>query len=81
MIFDLLLDVLATFLNFILGLVGVLSLPENLILVLYDILKYGSWVVGSDLLVIIFGVISMVIAMRLSVGFADFIYRHIPFIG
>lgn len=55
-----------------------ISLPANLISVLIDIMKFGSWVIGSDLLAIVFGTIFGWLAFKLTAGLIIFIWELIP---
>lgn len=80
MITDLLLSCCTGIIRFIFGLIDVFSLPTDLIETLYAILCYGTWVVGSDVLLICTGCFTFWIGVRLSAGLAIWIYDHIPFV-
>lgn len=67
-------------LSSIISLIDVFELPFDLIWVLGNILCYGSWVVGSDVLLIYVGCIGFWIGTRFSVGFALWAYERIPFV-
>lgn len=55
-----------------------ISLPANLISVLLDIMKFGAWIVGADLLAIIFGNVFMWLSFKFMAGLILFVYRLIP---
>lgn len=67
-------------LSSILSLINVFELPFDLIWVLGNILCYGSWVVGSDVLLLYVGCVSFWIGTRFSVGLAIWVYDKIPFV-
>ena len=67
-------------LRFIFGLIEVFELPYDFVSVLYSILCYGTWVVGSDVLLLCSGCFTFWIGVRLSTGLAVWIYDHLPFI-
>lgn len=64
----------------IFGLIDVFAIPTDLVSVLFSILCYGTWVVGSDVLLLCTGCITFWIGIRLSVGLAVWIYEHLPFV-
>ena len=68
-------------LRFIFGLIGVFEIPTDLISVLYSILCYGTWVVGSDVLLLCTGCITFWMGIRLSAGLAIWLWEHFPFIN
>lgn len=80
MIWDILASGGITIIRFIFGLIEVYELPYNLASVLYSILCYGAWVVGSDVLLLCSGCFTFWIGVRLSTGLAVWIYDHLPFI-
>lgn len=75
-------DGLATFAMWIIELIfsgfQVISLPANLVSVVLDIMKFGAWILGADLLVIIFGNIFFWLNFKFTSGLVLFIYRLIP---
>lgn len=80
MIWDILASGGITIIRFIFGLIEVYELPYNFASVLYSILCYGTWVVGSDVLLLCTGCFTFWIGVRLSTGLAVWIYDHLPFI-
>lgn len=57
----------------------VLQLPANLIEVLVDILCYGVWVVGADLIAIILANVAMWLSLKYTVGICVWFWRLLPF--
>ena len=80
MLTEMLLSGSTAIIRFIFGLIEVFEVPTDLVSVLYSILCYGTWVVGSDLMLICTGCITFWIGIRVSVGFAIWVYEHIPFV-
>jgi len=58
----------------------VLSLPTDLIAVLTTILQYGTWVVGSDILLLFTGSVALWWGVKASLGIAIWVYEHLPFL-
>lgn len=56
----------------------VLSLPIDLIGALVTVLEYGNAIVGTDLMLIIFGSIMGWLAIRTTAGLVIFIWRLLP---
>ena len=54
------------------------SLPLDLLTVLFDILCYGTWIVGADLMAIALASIAFWMATRFTMGLALFVWRLIP---
>lgn len=61
-------------------LLNVFQLPFEAINVLGEILVYGSWVVGVDMLILIFSSVFMWVGVRFSFNILLWVYEHIPFI-
>lgn len=57
----------------------VLQLPANLIDVLVDILCYGVWVIGVDLISIILTNVIFWLSLKFSVGVTVWLWRLLPF--
>ena len=68
-------------LRFVFGLIDVFSLPTDLVSTLYSIICYGTWVVGSDVILLCTGCITFWIGVRVSAGLAIWCYEHLPFIN
>lgn len=58
----------------------VLNLPYNLINTLSTILQYGTWVVGSDILLLFTGSVALWWGVKASIGIGVWVYEHIPLI-
>jgi len=55
------------------------SLPFDLINTLTTILQYGTWVVGSDVLLLFTGSVAFWWGVKASIGIGIWVYEHIPF--
>ena len=67
--------------NLIVGLFSVfefVNLPTDAISVLYTIMCYGVWVVGSDILLLVFSTIFGWITFKATVGLAIWLYKLLP---
>ena len=78
MIVDGLLNLTMWFIELLFSGFSAISLPINLVSVLVTILKYGAWVIGSDLVVIIFTTIIFWLTFKLGAGLILFIWRLLP---
>ena len=56
----------------------VVSLPVNLATVLIDFMKIGAWILGADLLGIVFATVSFWLTFKLAAGLILFIWRLLP---
>lgn len=59
----------------------VFSLPFDTINSLTAILQYGTWVVGSDILLLFTGSVALWWGVKASIGIGVWVYEHLPFIG
>ena len=57
---------------------SLVSLPVSFISVLIDIMNYGAWILGGDLLAIVFSCVFFWLTFKFSAGLILFIYRLIP---
>lgn len=57
----------------------ILQLPANFINVLVDILCYGVWVIGADLIAIILSNVVFWLSLKFSVGVTVWLWRLLPF--
>lgn len=80
MVIDAFLSLGPAILRFIFGLIDIFELPSDLVGVLFNILCYGTWVVGSDVMLLCSGCFTFWIGVRLSTGLAVWIYDHLPFV-
>lgn len=68
-----------TLLDALLSGLSLAQIPTQEISVLATIVSYGSYVVGSDLLLCFASVVSGWILMKMTVGIGLFIWRFLPF--
>lgn len=80
MLTEMLLSGSTAIIRFIFGLIEVFEVPTDLVSVLYSILCYGTWVVGSDVLLLCTGCFTFWIGVRMSAGIALRVYDLLPFI-
>ena len=67
--------------NFIVGLFSafqIINLPLDLISTLYTILCYGVWVVGTDVLLLVFTSVMGWLTFKASVGLIIWLYKLLP---
>ena len=55
-----------------------ISLPTDLLTVLLDILCYGVWVIGADLMAIVISTITGWLAFKFGIGLVLFVWRLLP---
>ena len=55
-----------------------ISLPVNLINTLTTILQYGTWVVGSDVLLLFAGSVALWWGVKASIGVGIWVYDKLP---
>ena len=55
-----------------------LSLPTDLISTTINIMKYGAYVIGGDLVALVFGCILFWLTFKFTAGLVLFIWRLIP---
>lgn len=78
MVIEILLGIVTNLLCNAISCLGVVSLPLDAIKTLQAITCYGSYVVGSDLLLIFTSVISFWFSVKMGVGIILFIWRLLP---
>lgn len=79
MIVESLISFFCGFLDLVLGgITAFVTLPVNLVQTLGTIVAYGSWVIGSDLLVIFAGCVLSWCMVKLTLGVVLFIWRLLP---
>ena len=67
--------------NLIVGLFSAfefINLPLDFISTLYTILCYGTWVIGSDVLLLVLTSVMGWLTFKASVGLAIWLYRLLP---
>lgn len=78
MILEALISLFCSFILGLLDLISVVSLPLDAITVLQQFCVYGSYVVGSDLLMLFASVVFTWTAAKLSVGLAIRVWEMLP---
>lgn len=79
MIFGSMIDLLTNALGLLLGSVDALSLPTDGIQAIATFSAYGSWVVGSDLLLVFASSVFFWMTLKLTLGAFLFVWRLLPF--
>lgn len=64
--------------EFVFSTFQILSLPVNLISVLVDFMQVGAWVIGADLLGLVFGSVIWWLGFKFTAGLILFIWRLLP---
>ena len=78
MIVKVLMNIVVNSLCAILQGLEIVSLPVNMIEALSTVLKYGTYIVGNDLLLVVFSSIMGWLTIRTVLGFALFVWRLLP---
>lgn len=78
MILEALIDLFVNFLLALLDTVNLVNIPSDVVATLHEFAVYGSYVVGSDLLVLFATMIFTWAAAKLSVGLAIRIWELLP---
>lgn len=78
MIGEVLIDSFLGTFRLLLGAVEFMSLPVNLIAVLGNILAYGNWIVGLDIMVLFTASVVFWWGVHLSIGLAVWLWRMLP---
>lgn len=78
MILEILISIFSNLILGLLDLIEVVSLPVDAISVLQTFCVYGSYVVGSDLLLVFSSVVFTWTMAKLSVGLALRIWEYLP---
>lgn len=81
MFIELICTIGSTILKGIFSVFSLVSLPYDSINTLSTILQYGTWVVGSDVLLLFTGTVFTWWGVKASIGIAIWVYEHIPFIN
>jgi hypothetical protein len=80
MIWEGIIGFLLEFTKRIFDFVAFIEVPIDMISVLTPILAYGNAIIGLDVIGIIFASFAFWAAVKISAGFALFIYHNIPFV-
>lgn len=57
---------------------NMISLPFNLMTAIFDIMKFGVWVIGADLFAIVIANIFFWLSFKFTAGLVLFLYRLLP---
>lgn len=79
MILEFLMNLTFNFLSGVLDLFTAFDLPLDTIQALATFCSYGSYIVGSDLLILFATSVLTWISLRITVGFLIFVWRCLPF--
>ena len=79
MLLEFLMNLTFNFLSGVLDLFTAFELPLDSIQVLATFCSYGSYIVGSDLLVLFATSVLTRITCRITIGFLIFLWRCLPF--
>lgn len=79
MIIETLISLAVNLFSALIDLCDFVSLPFDLINVLGTICGYGSFIVGSDLLLLFSGCITFWLSFKMSIGVFKFIWELLPF--
>lgn len=80
MIVEWLVNFSLTLLNGLFNMLNVINIPHEMINVLFDILQYGVWVMGADMVAICISSLVLWYGAKSSIGIAVWLYDRIPFI-
>lgn len=78
MIVESLLDLTYWFIGLLFEGFQIISIPTDLLGTLVNFLKFGAWVIGADLLGIVFSSIFFWLGFKFSAGLILFIWRLLP---
>lgn len=79
MILEGLINMFVSFLLALLDTLSILTLPLDMITVLHEFCVYGSYVVGSDLLMLFASLVFMWTTAKLAVGIGIRLWELLPF--
>ena len=68
-----------TFLQGLFSFLQVVDLPVEFLDVLVDLLCYGVWVIGADLISIILANVVFWLSLKFSIGVTVWVWRLLPF--
>lgn len=79
MIIEFFINTFVAFLDVLIGAVSMVTLPIDMISAITTVSAYGSWVVGSDLLLIFATCVFTWTTVKLGMGLVLFVWRLLPF--
>ena len=79
MIFEFFINMFVAFLDTLISAVSMVTLPIDMISALSTVSAYGSWIVGSDLLLIFATCVFTWTTIKIGIGLVLFVWRLLPF--
>ncbi len=79
MIVEFFINMFVAFLDTLISAVSMVTLPIDMISALSTVSAYGSWVVGSDLLLIFATCVFTWTTVKIGIGLVLFVWRLLPF--
>ena len=79
MIVEFFIKMFVAFLDTLISAVSMVTLPIDMISALSTVSAYGSWVVGSDLLLIFATCVFTWTTVKIGIGLVLFVWRLLPF--
>jgi hypothetical protein len=80
MIIEFFINMFVAFLDTLISAVSMVTLPIDMISALSTVSAYGSWIVGSDLLLLFATCVFTWTTIKIGVGLVLFVWRLLPFI-
>lgn len=78
MIIEFLINGVVSLFSGLISAVSLVSLPSDLITSLSTVISYGSWIVGSDLMLTFATCIYVWTGLRITIGLVTFIWKMLP---
>ena len=79
MIIEFFINMFVAFLDTLISAVSMVTLPIDMISAITTVSAYGSWVVGSDLLLIFATCVFTWTTIKIGIGLVLFVWRLLPF--
>ena len=79
MIIEFFINMFVAFLDTLISAVSMVTLPIDMISAITTVSAYGSWVVGSDLLLIFATCVFTWTTVKIAIGLVLFVWRLLPF--
>ncbi|MGC6178130.1 hypothetical protein [Lacrimispora sp. 38-1] len=79
MIIEFFINMFVAFLDTLISAVSMVTLPIDMISAITTVSAYGSWVVGSDLLLIFATCVFTWTTVKIGIGLVLFVWRLLPF--
>ncbi|HBE85290.1 MAG TPA: hypothetical protein DDW53_07335 [Lachnoclostridium sp.] len=79
MIVEFFINMFVAFLDTLISTVSMVTLPIDMISALSTVSAYGSWIVGSDLLLLFATCVFTWTTIKIGIGLVLFVWRLLPF--